>query len=248
MHYQRWKRSGDPEDRGARKRSSAPRPKCSVDDCKRDVLSRGWCVKHYNRWLMHGDPVKLPPSKPSLPLPPKPPCAVEDCDRASVIRGWCTAHYHRWRRFGTPEGAGGALRERQEGPCSIEGCDGTAVTRGWCGRHYQRWQEYGDPEEPMRRARAGESTKRWTNNDGYVLIRLQGKTVLEHRHVMEEMLSRKMMPGETVHHKNGVRTDNRRENLELWVSTRSGQRVADLVAFVVERYRAEVIAAITAGT
>jgi hypothetical protein len=136
------------------------------------------------------------------------------------------------------------LRQRQEGPCSIKGCNGIAVTRGWCGRHYQRWKEYGDPEEPLRQARPGESTKRWTNNDGYVLIRLRGSTVLEHRHVMEETLGRSLLPGETVHHKNGVRTDNRPENLELWVSTRSGQRVADLIAFVVGRYRAEVEAAL----
>ena len=43
---------------------------------------------------------------------------------------------------------------------------------------------------------------------------------------------------------NGVRTDNWPENLELWVSTRSGQRVADLIAFVVERYRSDVEAAL----
>jgi hypothetical protein len=44
-----------------------------------------------------------------------------------------------------------------------------------------------------------------------------------------------------------VRDDNRPENLELWVipnkvisSQPSGQRLADLVAFVVEHYRSEV--------
>lgn len=110
--------------------------------------------------------------------------------------------------------------------------------------HYWRWQRYGDPEAPLRRARAGESTKRWTNGDGYVLIRLQGRTVLEHRHIMEQQIGRSLLPGETVHHKNGRRIDNRPENLELWVSTRSGQRVTDLIAFVVERYRAEVEAAL----
>lgn len=61
---------------------------------------------------------------------------------------------------------------------------------------------------------------------------------------MEEKLGRKLLPGETVHHKNGVRDDNRPGNLELWVSTRSGQRVTDLVAFIVEYYRAEVEAAL----
>ena len=61
---------------------------------------------------------------------------------------------------------------------------------------------------------------------------------------MEEMLGRTMLREETVHHKNGKRDDNRPENLELWVSTRSGQRAADLVAFVVEHYRSDVLDAL----
>jgi hypothetical protein len=243
MHYRRWQRYGNPEAQGQRKRLSKPRPRCSVDGCERDVLSRSWCVKHYNRWREHGDPVILPPRKPPPPVPPKPPCKVHGCEQTSAIRGWCSRHYYRWARLGDPE-AGSAYRYKQDGPCSIEGCAESAAIRGWCGRHYQRWQQYGDPEAPLRRARNGESTKRWLNHDGYVLIRLQGKTVLEHRKVMEEILGRPMLPEETVHHKNGVRDDNRPENMELWVGTRSGQRVTDLVAFVVEHYRADVEAAL----
>ena len=77
-----------------------------------------------------------------------------------------------------------------------------------------------------------------------MIWRFGNSTILEHRLTMEEMLGRPMLPEETVHHLNGVRTDNRPENLELWVSTRSGQRVEDLIAFVVGHYRAEVMAAL----
>jgi hypothetical protein len=59
--------------------------------------------------------------------------------------------------------------------------------------------------------------------------------VFEHIVVMEAALGRPLWPDENVHHRNGVRDDNRVENLELWVRPQPpGIRAADAVAWARE--------------
>ncbi len=53
------------------------------------------------------------------------------------------------------------------------------------------------------------------NHNGYKLICISGKRMLEHRHVMEVHLKRKLEPGEVVHHKDHNRLNNSLDNLEL---------------------------------
>ena len=57
--------------------------------------------------------------------------------------------------------------------------------------------------------------KGWTDRRGYRWIRVNGRSVREHRHVMEQHLGRKLSPKEIVHHRNGDKADNRVENLEV---------------------------------
>ena len=59
--------------------------------------------------------------------------------------------------------------------------------------------------------------------------------VAEHIKVMADMIGRPLVKGENVHHKNGVRDDNRPENLEIWnTSQPPGQRIPDKVEWAKE--------------
>lgn len=62
--------------------------------------------------------------------------------------------------------------------------------------------------------------KKEIRRGGYIHI-WNGKTwIPEHRNIMEIYLKRKLEKGEAVHHRNGDKTDNRIENLQLLTSYR----------------------------
>lgn len=84
--------------------------------------------------------------------------------------------------------------------------------------------------------------RRIVSGGGYVEIfrpehpnaRANGR-IFEHVAVMSEMLGRSLLPHENVHHINGIRDDNRPENLELWSTSQPpGQRVEDKIAWALE--------------
>ena len=152
---------------------------------------------------------------------------------ATVCSGRCRAIRNRRRAFGVPIRTADCVRQ-----CEV--CDEWfSIARKLnkvfcdqrCGRRSRYRRENGFPIND----KEFEESRWKINSSGYLSKKIDGKNILHHRYIMEQHLGRSLRDRETVHHKNGIRNDNRIENLELWSSSHpSGQRVQDKIEWAVE--------------
>lgn len=216
---------------------------CSDSDCDERHYAKGLCRIHYNRQKRYGRTERVRKEQPTV-------CSVDKCGGKPKARGLCSTHYMRVRRdgeTGTAESLAWRRRSKYRNvTCSLPGCHDVVLARGWCSMHYQRWVESGGENGGDPAGRWGAESKYGQGTyqgDGYRIISIDGRRRLEHHVIMERMLGRPLNSHETVHHRNGVRDDNHPDNLELWTRPQpNGQRVIDLVIWIVSEYPTEVAA------
>jgi hypothetical protein len=184
---------------------------CSKPDCGKRVIARKLCSRHYNEWKRdYGDR-----------------CTFEGCPNGIHGHGLCAGHLNQ-KRMGRDLKP---LIHSQRSICSVQHCDEMAYAQRLCRNHHYRLKANGDPLVTKIAPKGAGCLDR----SGYRVLVFGGKQMPEHRWIMEQHLGRKLLPEETVHHKNGVRDDNRISNLELWSSRHPyGQRVEDKVEWAIE--------------
>lgn len=233
QHYRFWRE---------RERDGRPCPvETQQGPCARPITSKkhGMCSAHAARMTYYGDARgDIPIGEIPRERKPKKPCAVEGCERiAKFLDGLCPAHHDRLTRYGEVMAHQPIKVYRRSVPmCEIDGCDRKTLAFGMCGTHYARYHKW--PDDPNLDAPHGKlkeaRSEPYVDKKGYVIIKDwdTGRRIPLHRRVMEEQLGRPLDPRESVHHINGIRDDNRLENLELWSSSHPpGQRVRDKVAW-----------------
>ena len=168
-------------------------------------------------------------------------CEFEGCERKRYGRKpICNSHYQQQRK-GRPLTPITRRQDGARGVCDVEDCGRKRYGRGLCIAHL-RMQKAGKPLRPVRDVKEWPDGTVRPGSNGYMRIRMRNHPNVTkngwlglHTYVMSESLGRALLPGESVHHKNGNRADNRLENLELWVTFQPwGQRPEDLVAYARE--------------
>jgi|APSaa5957512622_1039677.scaffolds.fasta_scaffold26741_4 hypothetical protein len=164
-------------------------------------------------------------------------CKIDGCERLKKSLDLCGMHYARLRKNGDVGSPFPLKKCKDYEKCEVDGCEKHKISCGLCSMHYARLKKHG-------KVGVSHSKKRpngmgHISNDGYHYFykpehpnAYKNGKVAAHVLVMTEIIGRPLCVGESVHHKNGIKTDNSPDNLELRTSFHpTGQSIKEMVDF-----------------
>lgn len=165
-------------------------------------------------------------------------CVVDGCDKEQYAWHMCKLHQRRLRKTGRTDLGKRVPWNKMTETCVIKDCGKKHLSYGFCQAHYKAWiafcDKHKDPVDWTKFSPSKEKEYISIYRPNHPAASKHGR-VMEHRLIMEKMIGRYLERHENVHHKNGIRKDNRPENLELWsVKQPKGQRVEDKIVYAIE--------------
>ncbi len=70
---------------------------CKIKNCGSKYLALGYCGKHYQKFKLYGDPLKIAPRYDHSEF-----CSIPNCNKKRTSRGYCQTHYVRYLKHGDP--------------------------------------------------------------------------------------------------------------------------------------------------
>ena len=194
---------------------------CKHLPCGERAMTQGFCDMHYYRFRngVDMDIPKRQKSKNGL-------CEHPNCENPYKAKGYCIMHYNRLRTGRDLDLFTRALpNSNKDKKCLYEGCEKGVRNKGLCNKHIQRSKSI--TRKARNFAKVGDVRM---YEDGYIREKTESGWKSQHRIIMEKQIGRPLLKEENVHHINGIRNDNRIENLELWSTSQAiGQRVIDKI-------------------